>query len=101
MSYKAFEKLQKHFEVEFLKTRTYEEINDMCRQQHEKIKELESRLAVYERAAEVFLKYELFKRPKHWLCRAVRQDNEVNSYTRGKTTEEALKAALKEVEDED
>lgn len=64
------------------------------------IKKLESRLVVYERAADVLLKYELFKRPKHWLCRAVRKDLEMSAYTRGKTPEEALKAALKEVEGE-
>lgn len=41
MSYKAFENIKQHVEIEMLKKMSFEEINNILNKQHEKIQQLE------------------------------------------------------------
>ena len=43
MSYKAFNSLKNHVEIEFLKSCSYEKINEMMNQLNDKIKKLEEK----------------------------------------------------------
>jgi len=63
----------------------------------QRVKELE----VYGKAERTLLKFDLFDRKSHWLCRAVSKDNQRNSYTRGDTAVLALKNAIDEIEKAD
>ena len=57
MSYKAFEKIKEHIEIEFIKSKSPEELNDIFVRLNEKIQQLQADKAELVEALEKILGY--------------------------------------------